>query len=745
MRIELYIQGIKVKLFDKDETIKINRKVKDYRDIENIFSDYSESFTVPGEANNNIFKHYYDADIEGGFDARIKQPAKIFIDQELFKEGVIQLKQVQVKNKKIDNYKVQFFTQLTQLIETFGEDELNDLDMSQYTHLFNTANVKQGLTSGLFTNEIIYPLLSYDRRFIYDDDQSNTLDNTDIVNIAANSSGGTNSVDFRELKPAIKVNSIFERIKDFYSLNFIGSIFDNADFTELYMNLVNKEQESQSLTAVTAFSQVVDSNSGSATNEYLFTSLNTTVVPNAGFEFTPFKIKHVVTQGGQSSSVSTGLITGDGSAPNPQLVTDHSTILPHLVEVVIESGEPFEYTGSTSADVFFSTTGGETVYTNESLTSIPIVPELQVGLQFQEFKIKDFVKAFVKAFNLIVIPINDDTILFEPLEDWYRNGKIIDITPYVDNQDLEVKPGELISGVKFEYEKNETLFSSQFKENNNRGFGNLEEDFFDQNGEKLAGKQINVKLPFEKPIFEKIADNCQYGFLVDEDAEEFLPFHSIFYVKKLSGSPISLKDNEQNLETIQSYLSPVTSQNPLGSLATNFKKEFDEFTLDESIITFYTKYYKGYIEDVFDIKRRNYNMKAMLPLRLIKNINLNDRLIIGQRRYIINSYKADIITKKVELDLFNDIFTSGLNPDSDSTFEQGKVILGSENTTISNKVKTNSTITSVSTDNNRFSPKITNNTITITTENTSGSILIDKITATLANGETPSFFIAQKG
>ena len=60
-------------LFDY-EAVNLNQKIKDVRDISKIFTDYSQSFKVPASSNNNrIFKHYYNYNIQDGFDARFKK------------------------------------------------------------------------------------------------------------------------------------------------------------------------------------------------------------------------------------------------------------------------------------------------------------------------------------------------------------------------------------------------------------------------------------------------------------------------------------------------------------------------------------------------------------------------------------------------------------------------------------------------------------------------------------------------
>ena len=68
--VSIYIEGQRLDLF-KDESVNIKSSVKDINDISKIYTDFSKSFSVPAsKGNNSIFKHYYNADITGGYDAR---------------------------------------------------------------------------------------------------------------------------------------------------------------------------------------------------------------------------------------------------------------------------------------------------------------------------------------------------------------------------------------------------------------------------------------------------------------------------------------------------------------------------------------------------------------------------------------------------------------------------------------------------------------------------------------------------
>ena len=110
--VGLYIEGNKIEFF-QDENVTINSSVQNINDVSKIFTDFSQSFTVPAsKENNRIFKHYYKADITGGFDARTKKSAVITINNLTFKKGKIRLEAINMSNQVAKSYKVTFFGEI---------------------------------------------------------------------------------------------------------------------------------------------------------------------------------------------------------------------------------------------------------------------------------------------------------------------------------------------------------------------------------------------------------------------------------------------------------------------------------------------------------------------------------------------------------------------------------------------------------------------------------------------------------
>jgi hypothetical protein len=99
------------------------------------------------------------------------------------------------------------------------------------------------------------------------------------------------------------------------------------------------------------------------------------------------------------------------------------------------------------------------------------------------------------------------------------------------------------------------------------------------------------------------------------------------------------------------------------SFSLNFNAEINEYTSQVFLDTLYQRFYADYIGDIFSVKRRLYDFKSILPIELKNKLKLNDRLIIRDRRYIINSITTNLTTLEENLELINDIYDVALDSD----------------------------------------------------------------------------------
>jgi len=157
-----------------DETISITSKIQDVKEPDKIFTDFTKSFSMPAsKENNKILQHWYNNDIQDGFDYRIKKDAILEVDYAPFKRGKIQLKKVTLKNGLPFAYNIVFYGNTVNLKDLIKDDELQQLDyLDNYNHAYNAGNVYLGLQTGLsensVNNSIIYPLITHTKRLYYD-------------------------------------------------------------------------------------------------------------------------------------------------------------------------------------------------------------------------------------------------------------------------------------------------------------------------------------------------------------------------------------------------------------------------------------------------------------------------------------------------------------------------------------------------------------------------------------------------
>jgi hypothetical protein len=228
-KVQIYIEGERLELFE-DEKISVTSSIQNVQDIAKTFTDLSQSFTVPAsEHNNAIFKHFYENAIDDSYDYQVRRDARIEIDLIPFRTGKIQLEKANVKKGQAQSYSITFYGDLRTLQDYFGEDKLNTLDMSPYTHEYTGAEIKTRITSSS-SYDIRYPLISSDRVW-------QLWRRWATRHIARNS----HHIHYYELFPAVRISKVFEAIETKYDIDFQGLFLNDKRFTNCYLWLKNKD------------------------------------------------------------------------------------------------------------------------------------------------------------------------------------------------------------------------------------------------------------------------------------------------------------------------------------------------------------------------------------------------------------------------------------------------------------------------------------------------------------------------
>lgn len=660
--LNVFIEGEKVELFS-DENVTLNSSVQNINDLSKVFTDYTQSFTIPASVvNSKLLGHWYNADIVGGFDASVRANARLELNFMPFKVGLIQLDSATLKNGKVFSYKITFYSNVVKLSDLFGDDLLNDLDLSAYNHDYSSANIKLGIEgAGLSSGSIIYPLISPVRNWLWD---SNTVD--DIFYKSATLPSTTNGIDYSELKPAIKLTHIVDAIEAKYGITFSTEFFGTTDFAKLFMwmardkGYIAASGEPSLLTfsaggGVSSFNVDVD-----AVN--LFDQYIMIVTPTAGFETVEYNI---IIDDGTTALTYPKVGTGIGYYSLEYDGVD----LSEVIEFKIQSNTPFSFDASLVENETLTpltnhgTTGTTTTTGKIYCTDLIVDGVLQKG-QMPKMKIGEFLSSLFKMFNLVILPTSAITFDVMTLDVWYSNGTDKDITKYIDLDKIAVKRPNLNKRISFEYADGDTILNQVYQDTNAINYGDLDADFVYDGGE------LSITSGFENILMERLSgqvdgvlSDTHVGKIIDDKLEdiEIEPF--VFYNKGVT--TLTTLTNALAFISDTSVRSEVLTYNNVGqenfltngaiTNSLNFGNEISSWTLAAQTESLYSNYWETYITDLYNPKRRLYNYDAVIPHHIFSSLLLNDKLIIRDRKYIINRMKANLTNGKVQLELLNDV------------------------------------------------------------------------------------------
>lgn len=687
MIVEVYIDGQRLDLHN-DEGINVKQVSKDLKDISKIYGDFSQSFTVPASnRNNEIFKHYYNANIDGGYDARTRKPANIVVGGFDFKWGKMRLDKVQMNNQTPVDYTITFFGNAIKIKDLIKDDRLFDLDwLSNFDHEYSGTVVKDGLINGLdftvdsvlYEKAIVYPLISYRKRYIYNSDSADHTNEPTIVNIAHHSGHGSNEhgVDYRDLKPAISLYLIVKAIEEQYGFNFNSPFFDSLLFKGIYMNLNNSvDILPNGIALVEEASDTISINNVFIIMDWRYLMI---VEPKTGFENIPYKRR--LTFNGTVVYEDNNFITGDRTK-TVSIDTDGEDNPEYDLRFEILTEASFEFDAETRLNIryysFFDGVVMDTVYEN-TYTDLEIAIISQATNYLQDIKVIDFLTALFKMFNLIAVADGDD-IYVQDLQSWYAEGQIYDITQFVENKKEVVSRGDIFKQINFNFERSEQILADEFRQSNNQTYGDLDFILSDANGNPLQdidGTTLGIKTIFENPIFERLFDlddnsetPIQYGLYTNRQIKPIVGKPFLFYANSvdISSKPISFLDESSESEIDTNVFMPFHSQFTSNSFNLNFNAQISEYTSEAMLDTIYQRFFSDYIGDMFSVKRRIYKFEAILPVSLLNALKLNDRLLINGTRYIINSISSNLTQRRDTLELINDIYDAPLLSDTLNT------------------------------------------------------------------------------
>jgi len=692
--------------FFKDETVTLTQTIKNSTVPDKLFTDFSQGFTIPASpVNNKIFKHYYNNGILG-FDARIKVPARLELNLMPFKDGYIKLESVAMEFGKPKSYKITFFGNTVGLTELFGEDQLSNLDwLNNFSLLYDGTVIKDRFSTNnnnvtvdgvQYVDPIITPLITHTRRLYYNSGQSVangdgnlSFDSTELKGVRAT-----------DLKYAIRNEVIIKAIEKTYpSISFGSSATrffrnNNAPFYNMYMWLSRRKGSVQS-----------DSDFEAPVYPFFVQFPTTSDTLSSSDPVTGITINIPITYNNWVPTISCGInipnssgsviynyeLSYNGLAVSSafNVTGSQGVVIPNNLQNVTSGTFTLIISPQTTLVIdnvrfeieraFISDSGADEEETNVIQTSsftITAAFDFIITQQIPQMQILDYLTNLFKMFNLIAYVTYDpssgiSTIEVQDYNQYYFGNtneyafgyKSIDITKYVA-VDKETRATALpYSEINLSYKDLKTFFASFHKQITNQNWGT--ETYRGLDNTLFSGSTYKVEIGFEHQKYERLIDGTgqtvktiQWGWSVDDNEESYIGNPLQFYAYyRVGGTQLSFMINDSTVEPLTNYWLPANSiitGSATAGQSLNFFPETDEWTFQVNLNTLFKNYYEVYMQGIFDFAKRIITVDAYLPDSVLNELQLNDRFIIGDNTYVINSITTNFATGKSQLELLTE-------------------------------------------------------------------------------------------
>jgi hypothetical protein len=273
-------------------------------------------------------------------------------------------------------------------------------------------------------------------------------------------------------------------------------------------------------------------------------------------------------------------------------------------------------------------------------------------------KISDFITGICKEFNITVYSNEKNVFTFDPLPVWYGRGIIRDITQFTDITSIEIERMKLYKSIEFKYQDSECFMNKYFLESpfnaDSHGYGNV------KIGWNYDGGEYKIESPFENLLHTNFGNNLQVGYSLNKELTSYIPKPCLLYMNQLTtitGTPLHWDGASPHINEYVPFGQDTNILNSLGGffpVTLNFGTEISSFYNVVNDSSLYSVYYASYLINLYNKKNRLVKVKTILPISLLTQLQLNDRLVIRDKRYLINEMQSDLTTGDVNFTLIND-------------------------------------------------------------------------------------------
>lgn len=253
--------------------------------------------------------------------------------------------------------------------------------------------------------------------------------------------------------------------------------------------------------------------------------------------------------------------------------------------------------------------------------------------------------------------------IINTLDDFYSNGSNIDVTKYIDTSDSSVLPTAPYNKISYKFEEAKTFLMDRRYAQLGERYG---DDSYDLTG-IFNGKNYDIKVPFEKILFERMEDlnsgaatnisNNLWAWCVDSSENPVATKPIVFFCDPdtiITGADVDWDTSP--LTTSASYLLCSNTITNVDDIALGFKNEIGEYSLVTQDTSLFGKYWEDYIIGVYNSESKLLKLKAKFPSSFILNYKLNDTIKYKGREYFINELDINLNTGEAEIELITKWF-----------------------------------------------------------------------------------------
>jgi len=209
--------------------ISLTYQIDDIEDITVKKSSFSKTIILPGTPiNNDYFKNIFDVNIdisETSYNPKKALPVQVLIGDELIFQGNLQLLNIITNQKQVD-YEVVITGVFKNIIISFADYYLNQLNLDEYDHYRTTTNISNSWNNRININDpnnliqsqpgvgYTYPLIANGQN-------------------ALTSSNGSIKFNAFDLNPAIYAKTLIDKMFEFAGYTYTSNFFNSEYFRSL--------------------------------------------------------------------------------------------------------------------------------------------------------------------------------------------------------------------------------------------------------------------------------------------------------------------------------------------------------------------------------------------------------------------------------------------------------------------------------------------------------------------------------